>query len=410
MMSTAAGTLGRLSALLVIAHLAPAVCAAAASQESDQGLARTPPTKSPSLGELLGERARIFLADPPLFERPGAPTDSSRLARLLEDAHLRLEAFERSGDNALALGFSYALAKELGRPDEPGEPSYALLAEGHMALERSANPEDFLATRLRARWSGLRTFGASEARLDRARSLDDPRDEELATLDQARAPELDARLAGGESAAAFQHDPAFLDLERRYTESLLSTLPAELAWGFDLHAGLESTQDFSSRQVVLGAALEGRFVSWDPRAGLSRWNLFDLPAAALRWLAGGAFGLSGRAYPTVVAGLDVVDASRDETRGALTDTKSFLRAGLELGVRSELMELGNGMLHLSTTWRINREVDAPGAVREAGTDDHGHLRVELELPQGCSLLFSAGTLPLDERYDSTFTLGYRLRF
>ena len=234
---------------------------------------------------------------------------------------------------------------------------------------------------------------------------------DLAAFDHERFAELSARAAHEPAPERLREDPAFTALARAYSESVARELPSEWLWDSDMHAGLESTQDYSSRQVVLGLALSSRLVSWDPDARASRFNAFDAPAAAVRWLAGQdeTFRLSGLAYPTVLAGLDVVDAARDETRGALTDDESFLRARLEAHLRSRVFELEDETLHLFAGWRFFQEVDAPAEVRSADTDRTSHIELSLDLPWGWSLSYAAGRLPLDSRYDSTFALGFNLQ-
>jgi len=364
-------------------------------------------TPGPRIGTLLGATARGRLAAPPGLELADEPIDASSILRLLQGTDLILETFEQNGEGDLGLGFTYDVRKALGSSGERGGPRYAFRSRGRVAFSSDANPDDSLQHRLRARWNGLRSLGGGDARAERATALVDPRTEELTALDPAGS-DLAARFAQGECEESLRADPGYRALEEAYVESVFRTLPPELAWCFDLRAGMESNQDFDSRQVTLGMGLGGKLVSWDPDARLSRWNLFDAPAAALRWLTGGDFRLSGRAWPSAFVGLDVVDGARDEARGAVTDDATFLRASLELATRSEVMELAAGPLALVGSLRFDQEVDAPAPVRAAGFDDHLFWRLDLELPGGFSLGYAAGTLPLDEDYDSAFSVGYRL--
>ncbi len=365
-----------------------------------------------TLAQELGDAARARLAEPALLERVNENPTAGRLTRLIEDLHIQFRTFEGAADGDLGLGFSYDFAKALLVSDDASAGSAEFVASGNVAFEQDVNPDDFLWTAVRLRWFGTRAFGAGETRADRASSLPDPEGEALATSDPERFAELSARFAQEPSSAAIRADPDFQALAQGYIESVESELPPELAWDFDLHAGLESNQDFSSRQVVLGAALGGRFVSWDPDAPLSRYNVFDYPAAALRWLAGQdeSFRTSGAGYPTLVAGLDLVDAAREETRGAATDDESFLRARLEAGLESRVLTLDDEALFLSAGWRFYQEIDAPSAVRQADTDVHSHLQISLDLPRGWFLTYATGRLPLDAQDDSTFALGFQVHF
>ncbi len=364
------------------------------------------------LADVFGDAARERLADPALFERVGEIHPGGRFARLLEDLRLQFKAFQASSEGDLALGFSFDFAKSRPASVESGAPTIDLVARGNVAFDRPENPDDFLSTALRLRWFGTHTLGSSRAsRADLAEELPNPGVADLAGLDRDRFAALSARHANESSARRIRADPDFQALAGAHFESIERELPPELIWDTELHAGLESNQDFSSRQVVLGASFGSRLVSWDPEARLSRWNAFDLPAAALRWLAGEdqAFHPSGLAYPTLAAGLDVVDASRDETRGALTDDENFLRARIELGLKSQVFTLDEELLFFTAGWRSDNEIDAPAAVRRAETDRSSYLQLGLDLPHGWVLTYSTGRLPLDEDEDSTFALGFYLR-
>ncbi len=360
----------------------------------------------------LGAEVRARLADPAQQNRVNERLAEGRLARLLEDLRLRFTLFEDARDDGAALGFTYDFAKSLFVSADEHPHTLDLVARGNVAFEPEANPDDLLETVLRLRWSGTRALARpAEARTLQAASLPDPSAEQLLAFDRDAFAALASRFAQETSAAAVRDDPEFQALARRYHQELARRLPPELIWDADLHAALESDQEFSSRQVVLGAALSGRLVSFDPEARLSRWNVFDFPAAALRWLAGRDedFRASGEAYPTVVTGLDVVDAARDEGRGALTDDASFLRARLEASLASPVFEHQGETLFLRAGWRLDQELDAPAAVRRAGTDGHSHLELALDLPRGWSLSYATGRLPLDGQDDSTFALGFRVQ-
>lgn len=363
------------------------------------------------LTEVAGELAREFLAEAPVVERAHESLAPGRLARLLEDLNLEFKTFERDSGGELALGFSYDLAKSLIVADDAHGGTLDFVASGNVAFDPDANPDDFLSTSLRLRWFGAKVLGRSaESRAAMAENLPDPDGEALAAFDPDLFGELAARFALETDPAVIRADPDFQSLASSYFEDVERRLPPELVWDFDLHAALESDQEFSTRQVALGTTLGARMVSWNPDAGLSRFNLFDFPAAALRWLAGDEeFRASGEAWPTVVAGLDVVDASADDLRRTLTDDESFLRARVEAGLKSRVLVLGGEALFLSAGWRFDQEIDAPASVRSAEADQHSHLQLKLDLPKGWALTYATGTLPLDVDPDSTFALGFQLR-
>ena len=361
------------------------------------------------LAESFRDAARARLEEPAAHERVGEDLREGRWLRLLEGVDLDLRAFEGGKDGDLALGVGIEMAKVLRPSLAEEQPAIELLFEGLVASEQERNVDDSLAATVRLRWAGSRTLGRGESRSALADALEVPAVEDLRALDGEAFERLAARFEPA-NAAALASDPDFAQLAQRHFERLAPRLAHELAWAFDAHAALETDQDFSSRQVALGGSLAGRLVSWDPRSKASRYDVFDLPAACLRWLAGEdeRFRLSGTALPSVVAGLDVVDAARDEGRGALTDDETYLRLRLELELASLAFHVDERPLQLSARWRFFQELDAPGEVRAAGTDDSSHLELRLAFRRGWFLSWSGGELPLDPRYDSTLALGYAI--
>lgn len=365
-----------------------------------------------SLTKAFGDDVRERLSDPalnPITESLAA----GRLARLLEDLHVQFKTFERADDDELGLGFQYSFAKKLLRSSESSAWSLDFAADGNVAFDREVNPDDFLSTTLRVRWFGTCALSSSsDSRAKKVANLPDPSIEDLAAFDLERFEEISERFAKEPSAQRIRSDPDFIAVARSYAETVEKQLPPELIWNGDLHASLESNQDFSSRQSVFGAALGGRLVSWNPDADASRLNVFDFPGAALRWLAGQdeEFRPSGEAWPTVVTGLDLVDASDDDVRDALTDDDSFLRARVEAGLKTRVLTMDTEALFLSAGWRYYQEIDAPAAVRRADTDEASYFQVQLDLPKGWALTYAAGKLPLDLEEDSTFALGFNVQF
>jgi hypothetical protein len=365
------------------------------------------------LSEAFRDAARERLHGPAPTPHPGRePAPNGRLARLLEDLSFDVRAFEGAEDDALAPGVGLALAKTLRPSRGEAEPAFDLRVEGIVAAEQAQNPDDSLASGLHLRWSGVRTLGPAErTRASVADKLEVPEVDALRALDPERFERLAARFDPA-ATGAIRSDADFQALTDRYVEGLAPRLAPELAWSFDLGVALESNQDFSSRQVALGGSLAARLTGHDPASSLGRFNLFDLPAAALRWLSGTDehFRLDGRTLPSVVAGLDVVDAARDGTRGAVTEDESFLRGRIELAVASPAFTLDGHPVELGLRWRLFRELDAPSAVRDADVDDSSHLELRLGMRRGWFLAWTAGELPLDPSYDSTVILGYALRF
>lgn len=369
------------------------------------------PSARPSLPDAIARAAEEHYRAAVTARADTNSADDSRIARLLEGSKLRFDAFESEPDGDLALGFSYEVMKTLITADDDASATLDFVASGNVAFQRERNPDDFLSTTFRARWSGTKWLGGE----DETRAIDDvrvPSNDELAALDAPRTAALSAKAATAADEDGLRAEPEFDPLAREYARHLESELPPEFLWDFTLHAGVESTQDFGRRQRVFGSSLGGRLVSWDSSSSLSRFNVFDLPAATLRWLAGEDedFELSGTAYPTVSAGFDIVDAGDDDGRLSVTDDKTFLRARFEAAWRSHAFTIAGERLALSAAWRADQEIDAPAPVKRVNVDGSRHLRVELELPRGWSLAYATGRLPLDGENDSTFSLGYSIQF
>lgn len=317
--------------------------------------------------ERFGDRA--------VLDRPGEAVVPGRFARFLEGVDVRLEIVDETPRGGVGLGFEYGVAKQLVDTSDTVDSSIDFVARGNVAFEPEANPDDYQWFAFRSRWFGSRTLqGAEDA--TRARRL----------AELSSEPDL----------------PTFDEFAR--------ALPDELAWDFDIHAGLETTQDFSQQQIVLGAAVSGRYITWREAPGIARFNVFDYPAAAVRWLSGRdeRFTPTSRALPAATLGLDVVDGSQVDGRD-LADQDTYLRWKLALTWRSPIWGEGPDALDLVANWRLFEEFDAPGEVDLAGLDRSNHLALTLELPRDWSLTYTTGRLPLDGQDDSTFALGYSLR-
>lgn len=355
----------------------------------------------------LSTEVRDHFTQPQLLTRRRQPVEPRRAPRFFE--HLRIKAFEGSDDGDLALGFEYDFAKSIAVSKESNG-ALDFIADGNVAFDRDENPNDFLWTSLRARWLGSPVFGSSshDLRQQLAAETPGPTREHIEKFNtQARQ-----LSESGASREAILESQAFQELRRDHLAALQRTLSPELVWDFDLHAGLESTQDFSSRQWVFGPSISGRLLSWNPDTRLSRLNVFDFPGAALRWFTGQDEGFrpSGLAYPTVRVGLDMVDASDDDVRSAVTTDDSLLRARFEAGLETHVLDVKDESLYLTASWCGYQEIDAASDVKAADYDGSSYFELRMDLPSHWSLTYSAGRLPLDTSGDSTFGLGYEVAF
>jgi hypothetical protein len=106
----------------------------------------------------------------------------------------------------------------------------------------------------------------------------------------------------------------------------------------------------------------------------------------------------------------MVDASDDDVRTAVTTDDSLLRARLEAGLETHVLDVKDESLYLTASWCGYQEIDAATGVKDADYDGSSYFELRMDLPSDFSLTYSAGRLPLDTSGDSTFGLGYRVSF
>jgi len=374
--------------------------------------AQTDGADGATLPQRFGDLARERLNRPDLGQRVLEQQRAGREARILGGLQLDLRARESDADGELGLGLGFRFVKTVARPEVEQDAALEFVGWGDVGFDADANHDDFLTFALRARWFGTTSFGDGASRATLTEELSNPDTELIAGFDRERFAELATRYAQLPTQSAVRADPAFQALAQPYLASVERALPNELVYDLDLHLGLEANQRFTARQPVFGLGFASRLVSWDPDAALSRANLFDLPGATLRWLTDSdeRFRMSGQAWPTVLLGLDVVDAGEDPARSALVEDDAYLRGKIELGQRSELFEVDGRRLGLTLAWRYHEEIDAPAAVRRADIESSDHFSARIELPHGLYVEYTAGRLPLDAQDDSGFAVGYALSF
>lgn len=344
--------------------------------------------------------------------RPDGDPARTAITRLLKDLHVKFKTFETATPGELALGLDYDLQKTLTRPSTSSSFSLDLAATGNVAFDKTLNPDDFLSTAVRVRWFGSVSLGAGADREATTASVKSAKSSDLLNFDPTAFGAFAAKAARYNTPAEVRADPSWNDMTQRFFEGYIYKLPPELIWDIALDGALESNQDFSSRQPTLGLSIGGRLVSWNPASALSALNLFDYPAAAVRWLTetDQDFMPSGEAWPTIVVGLDYVDGSEDDVRQAVTDDNTYLRFKLEAGVKSRLARSGDESAFLSVGVRYYREINPPDAIDVSGLDQYSHVQVGIELTSGWALTYSAGRLPLDAKDDSLFALGFTAKF
>jgi len=317
--------------------------------------------------------------------------------RLLQDLHVRFKTFEAADADTRGLGFAYGFDKVVQRQafDTAGTAytglDFHLQSAGNVAFRSAINPRDFLNTG--ATLALQRSRGGTTATTEAERR----------TLGQ-----LEQKLALYETEAEIRASPEM----RQYLEIVAPHLGTQLALELGASAKLESDQKFEQKQYAYAAQLGLDLKAWNRSSALARWNLFDWPAAILRYLAGTdpRFTPRGSNIPTIRLALARVDPSENDGREALGVTSSYTRFNLEAAYRSLVAHVGDGDFFLESDLRWYHELGAPSVIRTAGLDEFTYFAAALTSTQGPFVSYSAGRLPLDAASDQVYELGWKLDF
>jgi hypothetical protein len=380
---------------LTMVWLSPVAAARAAAQDT-AGAALEGQVRALHVDE---DALRRVLEDPEtfnhLFERLAGTGGAGW--RLLQDLHLKFKTFDAQDADTRGLGFSYAFDKVVQQQafDTAGTAfttlDFHVQADGNVAFKSSINPRDFLTTgatlALQRSRGGTTATTAAERR-------------ELSGLEQKLAEYTTEEQIASSSEL------------RRYLEIVAPHLGTQLALELGASARLESDQLFNQKQYAYAAQLGLDLKAWNRSSTLARWNLFDWPAAVLRYLAGtdARFTPRGSTIPTVRLAIARVDPSENDGREALGVTSSFTRANLEVAYRGLVARVAGGDLFLESGLRWYRELSAPAAIRSAGLDEFTYFAAALTSTDGPFVSYSTGRLPLDAASDKVYELGFKVDF
>jgi hypothetical protein len=331
-------------------------------------------------------------------------SENRGLLTFLKDVNFRIKIFdEQDTGHPAALGLQYDFQKALvtspgGDPEHPLSLSFNFYGRGNVAFEADVNPEDFLDTGFQLHVFSTRHWNYSEESVTaELNELDVPLQEAYAkwAKEDLEAEEIYRTKEWQHITRAVQH--------------LFGT---ELMWDVSGHASLESNQDFSSKQYAYGVLVGFVLREWNPGAPLANFNLFDYPAAFLRVMTGSdsQFRPSGRAWPSLSVGLDLVDPSQDEARRAIGETGKYARWRGELAMRTEVAQIEQRSLWLSLDWRYYHDLDAPDPVDQADLEMQSFFAASLDFPQGWFLRYATGKLPVDQTDTDVFELGFKYSF
>ena len=323
------------------------------------------------------------------------------LLGFINDWHLRPKFFHApdSASDDSVLGFEYHYQKSIANRvfDEtwknPMGISLAVEAQGDVAVEASKNPNNLLET-------------SAELHLFQGLGGIDPQYKNSAEA----AAEFQRELMKNIQDEDFrnQRGKAYGEMAKKMT----AHIRPQLFWDLQAHGTLEADQQILDKQWAYGGKLSFAFRDWKSKSTVGWFNVLDYPFAAVRWLVDKEeFQPSGRTFPSVVLGLDLVDPSDNDSRLAIDpDTDAFPRGRIELAFKTRMLRWQNKPLYFSAAFRYFQEFGASSAIKAANLDRSDYFVARLDLPYRFNISFANGKLPLDGNNDQVYAIGWALNF
>lgn len=349
----------------------------------------------------LGNQDAFNALAQPLMQRVLQTAHTNALLGFLNDWNLRPKFFhapDGASDDAM-LGLEYHYQKSIANRvfddswKNPMGISLAFEAQGDIAVEAKKNPNNLLETSAQLHiFQGIGGIDPTYSNSDAAKA---EFQRELMQNIQ------DKEFASGRG-------KAYNEMARKLTEHMAP----QLFWDLEGHATLEADQQFHDKQWAYGGKLSFAFRDWRAQSTAGWFNVFDYPFAAIRWLVEKEeFQPSGRVFPSVVLGLDLVDGSDNGTRIAIDpDTDAFPRGRAELAFKTRALRWQERPLYFSAAYRYFQEFSASNAIKAADLDRSEYFVMRMDLPYRFNLSYAAGKLPLDQDNDQVYAIGWALNF
>jgi len=349
----------------------------------------------------LGDQDVLNSLAQPLMQRVLQTAHTNALLGFINDWNLRPKFFhapDGASDDAV-LGLEYHYQKSIANRvfDEswknPMGISLAFEAQGDIAVEAKKNPNNLLETSAQLHiFQGIGGIDPTYSNSDAARA---EFQRELMQNIQ------DKEFASGRG-------QAYNAMARKLTEHMTP----QLFWDLAGHATLEADQQFHDKQWAYGGKLSFALRDWRARSTAGWFNVFDYPFAAIRWIVEKEdFQPSGRVFPSVVLGLDLVDGSDNDTRIAIDpDTDAFPRGRAELAFKTRALRWQERPLYFSAAYRYFQEFSASSAIKAADLDRSEYFVMRMDLPYRFNLSYATGKLPLDQDNDQVYAIGWALNF
>lgn len=356
----------------------------AAAQEDSGGMTLE------SLKNTLGDSTIVHRTFSELFNDPAVVETFNKVwqanvegeSRLLSNLNLEFKSFKvNEADTGFGLGFQYSYSRDIRKrrlnPNSQAGVSLSFSTEGNVAFEKEINPANFLDSNIS--FHLFKSWGGTIATTPAVRN---------------KLNELETQLALIENKKELLNSPLLKEFVTLSKQNLRDQFYLDFAFA----GGLESTQDFSAKQITFGANLGLDIKLWKT----DYLNVFDWPFAAIRWLSGYDKQLEplGASFPTLLLFVERVNPNGDSRR---PDSQDFTRIHGEIGFRTPIASFSS----FEANFRFYKELAPLQATEEAGLDQQIFFTASLITSNGMFFGYTTGKLPFDVRNDQVYQLGFR---
>jgi hypothetical protein len=322
--------------------------------------------------------------------------------QFINDWHVRPKVFQAtSGSNNVSFGVEFDYNKSLAHHvlnencDNPMGLSLNVSAKGDVAVDAKNNPNNLIEA------------GGSFHLFQGIGGIDPT----FNATPEAQRVLLDAVNLEAKAATAGKRpidDPAYQQLVKEFT----AHMRPHFFYDLQAHGTLETDQQFQNKQWTYGGKLALVFRDWRAKSDVGYFNVFDYPFAMVRALLNKEdFQPSGRTFPSVLGGIDLVDPSQDSTRLAIDSNKDpYPRFRVEVAFKTPVMRTTSQTYYVSAAYRHFEEINAPAAIKSANLAHSDYFVIKVDLPYKFNLSYSTGKLPLDHKNDQVYAVGWNLNF
>lgn len=182
---------------------------------------------------------------------------------------------------------------------------------------------------------------------------------------------------------------------------------------FNLSSSYETNQDFSQKQYAYGANFTFKY------RGYHEVNyIFDSPFLLTRWLSGQSLSQNSnlrRTYPgvtpTLKVALEQVNPTDNDARSdVLGNEDRFDRWNVDIGMTTPMAQINGKDVNFNFVWRYFQEIRPEDQIRILGLDRFRYTSVAFVYDGAVYVSYSSGELPLTNKNDKVFELGWKFNF